>query len=334
VNANLLGRRASFGLAFGLLATPFAGLAQRTTPYRLGILIQGSPPTPGSPPSALSRSLRELGYVYGQNLIVDRRYADRDSVRFDQLVAELIALRPDVILADTTPGALAAKRATSTIPIVMMNVTDPVATGLVASLSRPGGNVTGVTDLGVETAVKGLDLIHAAVPNATRIAILMSDSPAHVFQLDALQAAAKTAGLTLLPTVARSFDDFDSAFASMTSKKAGAVIVLGGVQISTPRHSTPRQRLRLAELATQNKLPMLTHDRQNVASGALMSYGTVLTGKYAAHYIDKILKGAKPSELPVQQPTEFDLAINLKTAKLLGLTIPQAVLLRATEIIQ
>ena len=323
-----LRRLASLALAFGLLGTPPA-IAQRTTPYRLGVLIQTSPPAPGSPPGSVSRALRELGYVEGQNLTIDRRYADGDPARFDRLVAELVALRPDVILADTTPGALAVKRATSTIPVVMINVTDPVATGLVASLSRPGGNVTGVADLGVETAVKGLDLIHAAVPNATRIAILVSDNPAQVFQLDALQAAAKTAGLTLLPTVAKSFEEFDSAFASMKSKKAGAVIVLGGVLFSTPR-----QRARLAELAAQTKLPMLSQDRETVASGGLMGYGPASFGRYAAHYIDKILKGAKPSELPVQQPTEFNLVINLKTAGLLGITIPQSVLLRATEIIQ
>jgi putative tryptophan/tyrosine transport system substrate-binding protein len=321
-------RLAGLALAFALLGTPPA-IAQRATPYRLGVLIQGSPPVPGSRPTSVSRSLRELGYIDGQNLIIDRRFADGDPARFDALVTELVALRPDVILADTTPGALAAKRATTTIPIVMINVTDPVATGLVASLSRPGGNVTGVADLGVETAVKGLDLMHAAVPNATRIAILMSDNPAQVFQLHALQAAAKTAGLTLVPMVATSFEEFDSVFASMTSKKAGAVIVLGGVLFSTPR-----QRARLAELAAQAKLPMLAQDSQSVASGALMGYGPAPPGRYAVHYIDKILKGAKPSELPVQQPTEFDLVINLKTAKVLGLTMPQSVLLRATEIIQ
>ena len=323
----VLGRRAGFGLAFGLLAAPFAALAQRKAPYRLGFLIQSSPT--GSP-GTVRRALEDLGYVDGQNIIVERRFAEGHPERFPRLAAELVALNPDLILADTTPGALAAKGATTTIPIVMINVTDPVGTGLVASLTRPGGNVTGVADMGVEISLKGLDLLHATVPKATRMAVLLSgNNRTDDLQFNALEAAAQTSGITLLPIVVKSTDDLESAFSSITSRRAGAVIALGSVQLSTA--SAHRK---LAELAIQAKLPMLSQDQRVARVGALMGYGPPPAGRYAAHYIDKILKGAKPSELPIQQPTEFDFVINLKTARMLGLRIPQSVLLRATEIIE
>ena len=240
----VLGRRAGFGLAFGLLAAPFAALAQRKAPYRLGFLIQSSPT--GSP-GTVRRALEDLGYVDGQNIIVERRFAEGHPERFPRLAAELVALNPDLILADTTPGALAAKGATTTIPIVMINVTDPVGTGLVASLTRPGGNVTGVADMGVEISLKGLDLLHATVPKATRMAVLLSgNNRTDDLQFNALEAAAQTSGITLLPIVVKSTDDLESAFSSITSRRAGAVIALGSVQLSTA--SAHRK---LAELAIQ-----------------------------------------------------------------------------------
>jgi putative ABC transport system substrate-binding protein len=221
--------------------------------------------------------------------------------------------------------------ATETIPVVMVNVSDPVGSGLVASLARPGGNVTGGTDFGTELAVKAVDLVHAAVPKATRIAVLMSDNPVHPSQLKEIQDAAKRIGLTVLPTMARSSEDFEEAFTSMAKRSAGAFILLGGAPFSVERH-----RDKLLELAAKTKLPAVYPERWFVEGGGLFSYGPSSWYKWrlTATYVGKILKGAKPVDLPVQQPTEFELVINLKTAKALGLTIPPSLLLRADQVIE
>jgi putative ABC transport system substrate-binding protein len=183
---NALRRSAGLALTLMLLVVSLGTGAQQTKTYRIGVMLQGAPPLPPGSPTPFLLTLRDLGYVEGVNLVIDRRGAEGDASRFPDLVAELIALAPDVIVADTTPGALAAKRATATIPIVMINVTDPVATGLVASLARPGGNVTGVTDFGVEMMEKSLELIRAAIPKVTRIGVLMSNNPVHPLQLAAI----------------------------------------------------------------------------------------------------------------------------------------------------
>jgi putative ABC transport system substrate-binding protein len=314
-----------------LLAAPLAAEAQQAKIYRVGFLSQSSPPPPGSQPGVFTRTLRDLGYVEGRNLVLEFRWAEGQNARFPSLAAELVALKPEVIVADSTPGAIAAKRATTVIPIVMVNVSDPVGTGIVASLANPGGNVTGTTDYGMSMAVKDVELLHDLVPRATRIAVLMSDNPVHPLQLKLVQDAAKSIGLTVLPTLVKTEADLGGAFASMARQKAGAAMWLGGAPFSTPSQSK-----QLAELAAKAKLPMLYPGRSYVDQGGLMSYAPTYQERYgkAAVFVDKILKGAKPSDLPVEQPTKFELVINLKTAKALGLTIPPSLLARADEVIQ
>jgi len=323
--------RAALAAALVLLAAELTAEAQQTKVYRVGFLLQASPPPPGSPPGFFGKALNDLGYIEGRNLFVDRRFAEGKAERFPSLAAELVALKPDVIVADTTPGAIAAKRATATIPIVMINVSDPVGSGIVASLARPGGNVTGVTDSGSELAVKGVDLVHDIVPKVTRLAVLMSDNPVHPSQLRNIEDGAKRIGLTIVPTKVRSPEEFEEAFAPMARKKAGALIVLGGAPFSTER-----TRDQLVDLAAKTKLPTMYPSRWWVDAGGLLSYGpsAQYRSKLAAVYVDKILKGAKPRDLPVQQPAEFELAINLKTAKALGLSIPPSLLLRADQVIE
>jgi putative ABC transport system substrate-binding protein len=278
------------------------------------------------------RALRDLGYIEGRNIVLDRRWAEGQNERFTSLASELVALKPDAIVAETTPAAIAAKRATATIPIVMVWPSDPVDSGLVASLARPGGNVTGVSSLQTELQGKGVELLHAVVPKATRMAALVSDNnPVHPSQLKTIQDAARGLGLTILPTMARSSEDFEEAFRSMAKQKAGALIVLGGAPFASPA-----QRDKLVELAAKTKLPAMYRNRWWVDAGGLMSYGVNPSEiwRLAAIYVDKILKGAKPADLPVEQPTKFEFVINLKTAKALGLTIPQSVLGRADQVIE
>jgi putative ABC transport system substrate-binding protein len=213
----------------------------------------------------------------------------------------------------------------------MVTPSDPVGSGLVESLARPGGNVTGVSSLETELIVKGVELMHDVVPKAKRMAVLMSDNPVHPSQLKRSQDAARDFGLTVLPTMVRSSEDFEEAFRSMAKQKAEALIVLGGPPFNLSAHGR-----KLVELAAKAKLPAIYRARNWVDAGGLLSYGINLSKNWslAATYVDKILKGAKPADLPVQQPTEFELVINMKTAKTLGLTIPQSVLLRADQIIE
>ncbi|HMH52047.1 MAG TPA: ABC transporter substrate-binding protein [Candidatus Acidoferrum sp.] len=316
-------------LGLGAFFLPCVGEAQPAKVYRVGVLSQGSAPPSGG--QNFTRALHDLGYIEGRNLTLDRRWAEGKHELSSSLAAELVALKPDVIVADGTPAAIAVMRATATIPIVMVNVSDPVGSGLVASLARPGGNVTGGAEFGTETRVKNVELLQAVVPKATRMAVLMSDNPAHSSQLKTIQETARSMGLTILPTLVRSADDFERAFASMTKNNAGGLIVLGGAPFVTPA-----QRDKLVALAAKARLPAIYWGRFWVDAGGLLSYGSTWSQRWglSASYVDKILKGAKPAELPVQQPTEFELVINLKTAKALGLTIPQSLLIRADDLIQ
>ncbi|HEV8554319.1 MAG TPA: ABC transporter substrate-binding protein [Casimicrobiaceae bacterium] len=275
------------------------------------------------------KTLRDLGYIEGQNLVIDPRWADGSAERIPGLAAELVALKPDVIVATTTPGVTAVKTATSTIPIVMMIVSDPVGAGFVTSLARPGGNITGVTDFGADLAAKSVELVHALVPSGTRIAVLMSDNPVHPLQLKLIQDAASTMRLTVLPIMGRSLGELEKAFVFAEKENATTVIVLGG-----PPHNALREKI--AELAMKSKLATISPQRPYVDVGGLLSYGPKSLPQYrlVAGFVDQILKGRKPGDLPVQQPLELELVINLKTAKALGITIPQSVLLRATEVIQ
>src|SRR5262245_21019836 len=316
------------GSALGLLAAPIS-VAQQTRVYRVGFLGPGSLPPGSAGPGLLPVALHKLGYVVGQNLILESRWAEGRNERFPGLAAELVALKPDVIIAHGTPASIAAMRATTTIPIVMTAVSDPVVSELVSSLSHPGGNVTGSTDFGIDLAVKQMELVRAIVPKATRVAALMSDNPAHPPALEEMQKAAENVGLTVVPVMAASAEEFEPAFASMGRQNASAFILLGGEPFT-------RNRDKLIEVAAKRKMPGLYVSGWYTQAGGLLSYGIPREYEWrgTATYVDKILKGAKPSDLPVQQPTEFELAINLKTAKALGLTLPAALLLRADKVFE
>jgi len=280
---------------------------------------------------AFRQALRELGYIEGQNLVIEQRFAERDFDRLPQLVAELIRLRVDIIVASPTPAAVAAKKATDTIPIVMLNTGDPLGLGLVASLARPGGNVTGLSySVGLETFGKGLELLKDAVPNLHRVAILSNPAnPAHALAIKNVEAAARALGLELQLLEARAPNEFEAAFESMAKQHAGAVMI-------APDTLTVSQAARLAELAVGKQLPSMHAFKEEVEAGGLISYGPSFSEPWrrAAGFVDKLMKGASAAELPVQQPTRFELVINLKTAKALGLTIPPTLLARADEVIE
>jgi putative tryptophan/tyrosine transport system substrate-binding protein len=322
-------RRAFLGSLAGLIAAPLAAEGQKRV-YRLGFLAQGSP-QPAGDPGLFRPALRDLGYIEGQDFIFESRFAEGRNERFPSLAADLVARKPDVIVADSTPAALAAKGATTEVPIVIVNVSDPVGTGIVASLAHPGGNVTGGTDFGTALAVKQLDLLHELVPKSSTIAVLMSDNPVHPLQLKLIQDAAKKFRLTILPTMIKTEGDFETAFASMVRQHAGAFIWLGGAPVSTPA-----QGEKIVALSARSKLPARYPSRWTVEHGGLLSYGSTPKDRFrtAALYVDRILKGAKPADLPIEQPTTFELVINLKTAKALGLTIPRSLLHRADQLIE
>jgi len=279
---------------------------------------------------AFLEGMHALGYVEGQNFVMEYRASAGQSERLPALAAELVRLKVDVLLAWTTPAALAAKDATTTIPIVMMGVGDPVGSDLVASLARPGGNVTGLASLAPDLVGKQLEFLKDVLPTVSRVAILWNPAnPTRALIVREADMAAQRLGVQLHLVEARSPDAFDRAFAAMTSAHAGALLVLGDGMFF-------QHRRRLAELAATSHLPTMHNIRPFVEAGGLMAYGpsTLDIRRRAAVYVDKILKGAKPANLPVEQPTKFELIINLKTAKTLGLTIPPSLLLLADEVIQ
>jgi len=327
-------RRTFLGtLAGGLLVVPLAARAQpQAGVARIGILTSQSPP--GRGPGfvefdAFVRALRDLGYDLGQNLLIEIRAAEGQPARFPALAAELVDLKVDVIFAPATPAAQAAKHATTTIPIVFAVAVDPVGDGLIASLARPGGNITGMTSTALALAAKRLELLKEALPGIGRIGVLAYPGfAASAHALVAMQEAARIMGVQIQPVEARE-DQFDAAFVELSRSRAGALVVL-------PHGAYFRERKLLADLAGKNRLPTIFEFRPFVDAGGLMSYGADVFDLYrrAAHYIDKILKGAKPADLPVEQPTKFELVINLKTAKALGLTIPPSLLARADQVIE
>jgi putative ABC transport system substrate-binding protein len=282
---------------------------------------------------AFRQGLRDLGYAEGRNLVIEYRDAEGKFERLPALAAELVALKVDVILAGSTPHAVAAKQATRTIPIVVASVGDPVSSGLVTSLARPGGNVTGLSILAPELVGKCLELLKQAVPGVSLVAVLWQPGAAGERtvrdMLKAAEVAARALGVRPQFVEARGPADFDRAFSDMTKARAGALTVLG-----TPMFFNERRRL--VELTAKNRLPAVYPLREYVDAGGLMAYGPNLADLFrrAATYVDRILKGAKPADLPVEQPTKFELVINLKTAKALGLTIPQSVLGRADRVIE
>jgi putative ABC transport system substrate-binding protein len=315
-------------LTLANLVAPLAPEAQQPTHvHRIGYLF-GTEHEPFV--EAFLEGMRALGYVEGQNLVMEYRAAAGHYERLPALAAELVQLKADVIVTQGTPAALAAKDAITTIPIVMMGVSDPVGSGLVASLARPGGHVTGLAVMGPELVGKQLEFLKDVLPTVSRVAILWNPAnPGHALIVREADVAAQRLGVQLHLVEARGPDAFDRAFAAMTSAHAGALLVLGDGMFF-------EHRRRLAALAATSRLPTMHNIWPFVEAGGLMAYGqsTRDIRRYAAVYVDKILKGAKPADLPVEQPTRFELFINLKTAEALGLTIPPTLLFQADEVLR
>jgi putative ABC transport system substrate-binding protein len=312
-----------------LLAAALAAEAQPTsTVPRIGYLSVASAGAPGH--VAIRQSFRELGYVEGQSILFEDRFAEGQSARLPALAAELARLNVDVIVAASPPAIQAAKDATRTIPIVMITGGDPVRSGFVVGLARPGGNITGVMLLQSELAGKQMELLKQVVPSLRNAAILWDPAmPTTTADLTDVRNAARSLGLRLQIVEARSATDYAGAFAAMAKERAAAVVVIG-----SPTFLADQRRI--ADLAAKHRLPATYSFKEQAEIGGLMSYGTSQADvvRRAASYVDKILKGAKPGDLPVEQPTTFELVINLKTAKALGLTIPQSLLLRADRVIE
>jgi putative ABC transport system substrate-binding protein len=321
-------------LALALFAAPLPAEAQPAgKPVRLGLLYGSSPAfNPQSDPfdKAFAEGLRENGYVVGQQVVVEFRSALGKPDRLPGLAAELVRLPVDMIVTSSTAAAQAAKEATSTIPIVMMGVSGPVERGLIASLARPGGNVTGLTNNpGAGWDSKQLQLLKEAAPKVSRVALLHSGAPPEIGMLRGLETVGPALGVTILSAEVRDSDGLTSAFSMIAQQRAEALLV-------TPSPLNYRLLKPIVEFAATNRLPTMFGDRAYVDAGGLMSYWTNWNdlARRAAYYVAKILKGAKPADLPVEQPTKFELVINLKTAKALGLTIPPSVLARADEVIE
>jgi len=328
----VIDRRAFLG-TLGLLAGPLAvGAQQAGTIARIGLLFPTSPSDPRTPHfvEAFRKGLRELGYAEGRNIVIESRFAEGKWDRLPSLAAELVSLKVDVIVTFTTPATQAAKQATGTIPIVIAAVIDPVAAGLVASLAHPGGNITGLSQMVPELVGKQLELLKQVVPNISRVALLGNPANAgNAPQVRHAQNAARALGIRLQSLKARGPGEIESAFAAMTTERAGAVIVLIDSTLID-------ERTRIADLAARRGLPMVSGTIEIAVAGGLMAYGPSVRDMFrrAAAHVDKILKGAKPANLPIEQPTKLELVINLRTAKALGLTIPPALMLRADEVIE
>jgi len=294
---------------------------------RIGFLSGG---VRGPTHEAFRQGLRELGYVEGRNIAIEYRFAQGKEDRLPDLAAELVRLKVDVIVTTSTLDALGAQQATRTIPIVMAVSSDPVGTRLVASLARPGGNITGLTTLSPELSGKRLELLKEVVSRLSRVAVLWNAAnPDKALEFEKMQIAARQLGLQLQSLEVRGPDDFESAFRVATGKRAGALLTL-------PDTLTVSHLSRIADLAAKSRLPAIHEQREFAEAGGLMAYGPNHSELFrrAASYVDKILKGSKPGDLPVEQPMRFELVINLKTAKKIGLAIPPDVLIRADKVIK
>jgi putative tryptophan/tyrosine transport system substrate-binding protein len=310
-------------LAGGVFSEPLVIAAQPLKAPRIGVLTVGST-------EPLREPLRELGYVEGQNIVLEVRETGGVAEHLDALAADLVRLKVDVIVAIYPAAVFSARRATSTIPIVMVNTPDPVDLGLVASLRHPGGNITGVTSLSVDLSLKQLELLTEAVPHASRIAVLWNqDNPWHPITVKGLAGRGRSLGIQLRFVPVRRPDEFERAYQTMVSNRIQAVLVLADPMTFAHRRT-------LAGLAVKFRLPCMGSLREYADAGALLSYwaeGNDLVRR-AASYVDRILKGAKPGDLPIEQPTKFDLVVNLKTAAALGLTMPPSLLQRADLVIE
>jgi putative ABC transport system substrate-binding protein len=322
------GTRCAAAAAFSLLVALLNAEAQPAPKvHRIGFLSSGSSLSPVH--EGFRQGLRELGWIEGQNVVIDYRFADGHD-RLPAPAADLVRLKVDIIVALATPATAAVKNATATIPIVMIGAGDPVGSGFIASLARPGGNVTGVTYTGggMRVLAKQLELLVEAVPKVSRIAVLSNPTNQnHPVWMKEIRDAGRSLGVQLQLLEARGPNEFEGVFAAMTKERAGALLVMADALFIG-------HRTRVAALAAKNRLPSLGY-REIVEAGGLMSYGPSLPdlGRHAAAYVDKILKGAKPADLPVEQPTKLELVINLRAARALGFTIPPRLLVRADQII-
>jgi len=318
-------------LVLGLVGLPVFSTAQ-TPPKvpRVGFLHPLSPTDDPHLPEAFRQGLRELGYVEGQNIAIEYRFAEARPDRLPALAAELVRLKVDVIVTAAPAAPEAAKQATNTVPIVFAVVGDPVAVGLVASVARPGGNITGLSSIASEVVGKQLELLKEVAPKVSRVAVLQNPSnDSHLPTLRQAERAARALGVQLHILQARSPAEIDTAFAAMRTQRVGGVLVLRDALFNA-------QRTQIVALAAKSRLPAVYGLREHAEAGGLMAYGASTPPMYrrAATYVDKIQKGAKPADLPVEQPTRFELVVNLKTAKALGLTIPPSILIRADQVIQ
>jgi len=321
-------RRREFIVTLGGAASwPLAARAQHAGKmWRIAFITHA----PNPDYDELFESLRGFGYVEGQNIIVERRYAQGKAEKFQEFAAEMVRLKVDLIITNTTPAALAAKNLTTTIPIVIPTAIDPVGTGLIASLARPGGNITGGALLTGELAAKRLELLKEVVSSLSRTAVLWnSANPANALAWRETQGAARALGVTLQSHEVQSPQDFEIAFARMAEERSDALFVLDDAM-------TMQYRKEIAEFAIQKRLPSVFATKDRVKAGGLMSYGPQYSEmmRRAASLVDKILRGAEPANLPMEQPTTFELVINLKTAKAIGLTVPPPLLTRADEVIE
>jgi putative ABC transport system substrate-binding protein len=325
--------RRRFLVALGASAVGIASRVQAQTPgkiSRVGVLASSPPAATPELLNAFREGLRELGYVEGRNIAIEVRWTDGSFGRLPEAAAEVVGLNVDVILARATPATIAAGRLTPTIPIVFVGVGDPMATGLVASLARPGANVTGVTNLSHDLSPKLVELLVEVVPRIRRIGVLRHPgNQGQVPQLKETETAVRSMRLQLHLVDVHVPEDFDSAFTSMVKAHATGAVILPDPMVISHRH-------RVAELAIKNRLPTVFGRRENAEAGGLIAYGPSIKEQFrrAASFVDKILKGARPGDLPIEQPSTFELAINIKTAKALGVTIPRALLTRADRVIE
>jgi len=314
----------------GALAAPFAVRAQQQSVYRIGFLGNSTAALEANLVGPFREGLRDLGYVEGGNIVIEYRWAEGKYERFPELIAELVALNVEIIVTAGTPAALAVKRAMVRIPLVMAAVGDPVGAGLVESLARPGGNFTGLTAIAPDLEGKRLELLREIVPKVSRVSFLLNPENAlTVASEKQARAAAKVLRVDVQFVEVREDSHFDQAFDKIAKERPDAFIVLADRVFL-------HNRARIVDFAARNRVPAVYPYRELVEAGGLMSFGPNYADMHrrAATYVDKILKGAKPGNLPVEQPTKFELIINLKPAKALGLTIPQSLVLRADEVIQ
>ena len=320
-------------LGASALAAPLASFAlQQARVWRIGILSVRSRPGSfeGDNYGAFLKGLRDLGYSEGKNIVIEWRFAEGKDERLPGLAAELVGLKVDVLAVVNTTVIHAARQATSTIPIVMLTSSDPVGAGFIASLARPGGNITGLSNVVSDIAPKYVELLTIVVPKLSRVAVLLNPANTqHRATFNNIQTAAAKAGIKTFAVEAETPQKVESAFAEMVQQRAGAMIMAIDARFADYRRQ-------IVGLAARNRMPAMFPDRGYVEAGGLMSYGQNFAASYrrAATYVDKILKGAKPAELPVEQPTKFELVINRKTAKALGIKIPQSILVRADKVIE